>query len=353
MYKMRGKSKETRPIFVEDSRKQWIESTTQFKPYFIEKVIDCLSEPITIESKKIPTTIYDDDDNPVPEEMTYSGDVHLKWCLTGGIVYEYIYEVDTTSSDSLFTTTSDVDVPVKIMDSFSDEFNIVDPKRLLSSEFFEEIVLQIIKRLITIDFSNMDDIFDELPPTDEVDYIDNGKVRIICAEKSCDGDIVMNKIQLFISKDGYYDEIMDIMVNFEVANNKDTRDQMTKVGSDGIVREIYFSRIFSLLNGELNALLERFELKNVKTENHIGRILYLLDKIDDEDNELDKYSAASLCEMFIGKVEKKLKVYTEDLRDLVLAEYKGRKIRMVDIVWPISEYALSRHRQRFIMLFSP
>lgn len=347
---MLGRLEETRPIFVDESRKKWIEATTQLKPYFIEKVTDCLSQPLTIISKKIPINSYDEEDVTL-NEISFSGDIHPKWVLTGGIVYEYIYDVDTMDNNSFFTTTSDIDIPVKIMDIFSDEFNIVDTKKFLTSEFFDDVVFQTIERLNCIDFSDMDYLFDNLPDSDVVDYIDNGKVRIVCAESSNTDNLAMRKTQLFISKDGYYDEIMDIMIYIEVGDNTDKRDQVIKKGTDGIERIIYFNRITTLLNGEFEALIERFVSANVKTENHIGRILYILTRVAYEDDELNKYAVSTLCELFITSICRRRKIKIIDLKEIVLAEYKGKQMKITDIIYPIADYAISKHRARFVMLF--
>ena len=330
-------------------RNKWIAATHELKPIFVEKIADALATPIEVIEKKIPMVTEGDDGN-IYDELTYTETVGLEWYLFGGMVYEYIYDVDTFSQKCPFTPTSDVDIPIKIADKISTEYITVNHKQLLKSEFFTDIIFQVIKRLNDIDFSGLD--IDALPPTTELDYVDNGKVRILLSENDVVGELVFQKIQLMINKDGIYDEIADIMISFEVNNYKDKRAIKQICGHDGVLRTIYYYSLIDIITSEFEALLERFTLNNYKTENHIGRIMWILSEINRERNDLNTRMILNTCSYFISRLERKYKVKTEDLKYLVLCQYRKRDITICDILEQISKYAISFLNPRFVILFN-
>lgn len=341
-------------IHVEEERQNWIEQTHVLKPYFIEKITDCLREPVHIVHTDVQTIEMHEDKKE--DELAHGHatitEVNLSWRLQGGVVYEYIYGVDTERPDSFFTTTSDIDISVKILDHISDEEMVVDTSKLLENSFFSDSILAIVRRLNGVDFSGMDDILDDLPYTEEINSVDNGKVRIVVAESHAEAEIVQHKIQVMISRRGCYDEIADIMVYFERCATTNSVEQKLILGSDGLEREMYYTNLTSMLNSEIDAFIVRNGKCELKAQNHIGRILYILTYVNTEGTKKQKVESCNVCALFITKLTREYRITREALKTKDLIVYKGRYLRITDILRPISKWAIDNYIPAFLLYFT-
>lgn len=352
-------------IFVGADRKKWTDSVKKHKPFFIDIIADCFRDPFGVESKTIPmlldTTDITGAEKTEEQELTYSGSLQLTWSLIGGIVYEYIYDIDTAKKNAPFTPTCDIDLPVCIPDVFYKEGNDenddddeiytdilrINFDKVLDSTLFQDLVYQIINRLKKMDFSHL--VLDELPPAnEEYDVYDHGKIRIIAAEGSKRNvAMVSKKIQMFISVDGQYGEIADIMMKLEQNQTKiNSSTCVVKKGHhDGIHRNIFYIPLEGLLISEIDALLNRFQLGNVKTENHIGRIRYILKTIVASGNTLQQQCVMMDTIRMLSKIARDInakshaKMYA-GVAKKVLCKYKGQDVTVKDIFLPIARFAV-------------
>ena len=367
--KKETQSKKDTEIFVGADRARWTKSVEKVKPFFIDVIADCFKDPFTVESKTIPmlyeTTNDEGDTTTEEQELSYSGSLQLTWSLIGGIVYEYIYDVDTAKKNAPFTPTCDIDLPVCIPDVFykeeeedsdtEDDSGIltINFDKVLESTLFKDLVDQIIKRLSETDFSYIDKLLDVLPASDqqsEYPFSDHGKIRIISAEGSKRSlTMVSKKIQLYISVDGQYGEIADIMMKFASNQRKlDSASCVVKKGAyDGIPRNIFYVPLDGLLMSEIDALLNRFQLGNVKTENHIGRILYILNSVVASGNTLQLQSSVMSTIRILAKLAREIdgKVNADVYAKIAtkkLCTYKGKDVTIKDIIFPIAPYAVGK-----------
>ena len=372
-------------IFVGPERAKWTKSVGKVKPFFIEVIADCFKDPFTVDNKIIPM-LYETTDKhgetiTEEQELTYSGSLQLAWSLIGGIVYEYIYDVNTAKKNAPFTPTCDIDLPVCIPDVFyKDEYDEgeddddededddsgilkINIDKVLDSTLFKDLVDQIIKRLSGTDYSNIDELLDVLPHGDNMEYpfSDHGKIRIISAEGSKRSlTMVSKKIQIYISIDGQYGEIADIMMKLEENQRKiDSSSCVMKKGVyDDIQRNIFYMPLDGLIVSEIDAFLNRYKLGNVKTENHIGRILYILKSIVASGNTLQLQSSMMSTIRLLVKLDREIsgkkptsaEVFAE-MASKKLCTYKGKYVTIKDIIFPIAPYAVGKMNQWFMGVF--
>lgn len=336
---------------VSDDRRKWTNSIVFLKKYFLEKIYDIFNKPIQLSNVSIPTLIYNDDKEE-EKELFYSGIVDLQWKLFGGYIYEYIFDENLSNHDAYFSPTADVDFSVLIPDKYSTEFIVCDTNKLLQSSFYNSIYMELMSRITDIDFSDISDICDDLPiNNDKINSVDFGKVRFVCSDKIEDSNICQQKIQVYISVNGQYNEIVDIIIYFEMGYNNQKNDKIIKLGNDEKSHMINYEPLDNLLSAEFQALQVRLDEVTDKTKNHIGRILYLLMKISKFDNELLKYSVINICNSFLLYLENKLKLPTSKLQHHVLLNYKGVNITVSDLFRSLAEYGIMKNNQRFIMLY--
>ena len=363
-------------IQVGTDRTKWTNSIKALKPFFIDILADCLEKPFYMESKTVPMVISAFNETTDKEELSYTelkytGNIQLTWGLIGGIVYEYIFNVDTSKKNADFTPTSDVDLPVCIPDIFYKEDNEtmkVDLDKVLDSSFFKDLVDQIIKRFQAMDLSYINSMLDDLPEHEgEEEYFDlGGKIRIISnAGNKLVKTMVTKKIQLFISINGQYDEIVDMMTKFEedMQSQKEKFTCIVKKGHDGAERKIHYTPLERLLTSEIDALQARYVLGNVKTENHVGRIMYIFKTIVASGNTVHMQSAMMDATVWLSKMSKSLEDFPKPKRfeaspsaykklaDKVLCTYKGKNMTIKDILSPIAPYAIGRHSPWFRGIF--
>ena len=346
-----------RDLEVSKERREWTKINRFFKQFFFEKIYFALSENLNIERTKIPIIEYYDDET-ISDELSYSGIIKLLPSLIGGYAYEYIYDADTVTKEGFFSATEDVDITILIPDIFSTEMSIIDIEKLKESGyFFEEILSQIIGKIDTIDFSELEylDKLDELPEKDDEYelFYDKQKIRLIVAERNTDKDFIFQKIQIKISKEGIYNSIADVMVIFNTTVKTQDTIIINKKCYDGVNRDIVVSSPSRLLSTDFEALIERYKYPEsiTKTRNHIGRILFLLIMINNGSDELLKYSAKTLCEFNIKEITKRTKKTIKNAVKTVLCNYKGVEFTFEDLLLPIKDYALSKYSPRFLEIF--
>lgn len=337
---------------VSDDRRRWTNSIVYLKKHFLEKIYNIFNIPIRLGNVFIPATIYDENEISIKEKLSYNGIVDLQWKLFGGYVYEYIFDEDLTNKNAYFSPTADIDFAVMIPDNYSTEFIVCDTNEMLKSSFYNGIYMTLLSRVTDLDFSEISYLLDELPPNDDDENnVDFGKIRFVCSDKMSSDNICQQKIQIYVSVNGYYNELVDIIIYFEMSNNKQKSDKIIKTGINLKEHEINYEPLDKLLNSELSALLTRLDDITDKTQNHVGRILYLLSKLSTYDNDILKYVIINTCNLFMVNLEKKYKCKINDLRNIVLLKYKGLDITVKELFRSISEYAIKRHNQRFVILY--
>lgn len=344
---------------IEKSRRHWTNINEKFKQYFTEKILPVFDLHFYINDKSIPIKQYKEKEDDYTEDViSYNGNINLNAFLIGGYVYEYVFNADVNSDKEFFSPTGDVDISIKIPDIFTDDYTIVDISKMLESEFFNDILCQIIERLKLLDYNDLD-LFDKLDnlsiDNETSDYFDKQNIRFEIAEQSISGNLVMQKIQIKICKNGIFEEIMDLMINFEMNSNSSSIDIISKECYDGVTRNIKYASKRKQLSDEISTLFARYEYQEViiKTRNHLGRILFLLLLIDLSSNEADKYAAKSTCEYTASQLKRKLKLVSlKDVGKIEICNYKGAMFTFADMILPIKEYCLSKKSQVFIQIFS-
>jgi hypothetical protein len=117
------------------------------------------------------------------------------------------------------------------------------------------------------------------------------------------------------------------------------------------------------LTSEIDALQARYVLGNVKTENHVGRIMYIFKTIVASGNTVHMQSAMMDATVWLSKMSKSLEDFPKPKRfdaspsaykklaDKVLCKYKGKDMTIKDILSPIAPYAIGRHSPWFRGIF--
>lgn len=332
---------------IPDSRKNWINSTHHLKSYFLEKIVQIFELPFQMEDVKVDTKIYQDEEM-IPSTIYYDGDITLTPILIGGYPFEYIYEADVESENALFTKTEDLDLQVKIPDFISDEYQIVNVNKLIEGQFYQEILDQIETRISNLGFS---DLSLEFPPVEGLN-IDN--VNLVIDDTNVQDDICFKRVYFKIMVDGHYHHIVDMMISFELMQNKIDDDIFEKTCYDGVARNFVIMNRLKLLHSSFETIYSMIVSNryNHKMKNHIGRVIHLLNYISKLKDKDEKYGACVTCEQFIIKLQKKLKISSvKQLSLMVITEFKGEDLTLRSLISPISDYAISRHLSRFIDMF--
>lgn len=345
---------------ISKERKRWTNINHKYKKYFTEKILPIFDKHFFISDVFVPIETSDPDTGDITStEISYTGHIDLLAYIMGGYVYEYIFNADVKSNDAFFSATEDVDLQVIIPDIFSDgDFISINSNLILKSTFFQGIITNIIERLYYLDYTDLDsfDILDSLPEPNEneKDFVDKDKVRIVLVESYNEDDLTFQKIQLKICKNGIYEDIMDIMITMEKNIKKTEVEFIEKLCYDGISREIKYLPKSKLFSSEFDALIDRYSHTEVitKTRNHVGRMLFLLFIISSSDNEADKYAVKLICEYKLSNLVREKKMTLQDVAKIVICEYKGAIITIADLISPIKDYAISKHSDRFIKIFS-
>ena len=345
---------------VNKERRHWTNVNSFYKRYFTEKILPIFDDHFMVDNCSIPFLVFNQEsEESLETTISYLGPIDLNACLLGGYVYEYVFNADVNSENAWFSQTGDVDIPVRISDIFSDEFNNVNINKLDKSEFFNSIITQIIERLVNLDYTELEhlDPLNDLPDIeDNIIYYEKNKVRFVIEDSTIEGNMIHKKIQIMICKNDIYEEIVDLMIVFEISVNSYNTEFITKKCYDGSIREIKYTSKKNLLSSEINALLARYTYPEVitKTRNHLGRILFLLTLIDISTNEIDKYAAKSTCEHLLARLCSLLNNSSSKESSLtVICDYKGEIFTFADMVSPIKQYCLKKHSQRFIQVFGP
>ncbi len=311
---------------------------TDLKKYILEKLNPILNTKI-----RVPKTEFEmNNDDELNCISYFDSEIQLYPILLGGYTYEYIYKVDVNSSNSLFTETEDVDIKLCIPDLFSnEEMKITINKLNDRNSIFNVIVLQIITLLVNQDYSDSP-YLDDLPENSSEFNFDSGKMRFIISD-SFYKSLAFQKIEVICYRDSILYKICDIMIALECGYS---------VPKLSIVNGINCLHITELLNYELSALKRRYKYKICydKTHNHIGRILFLLDYINNNLNDLIKTESVIECSRFILSLGNKY----DDIRkcgNKLLLKYKNKNFRVIDLFVSIKEYGLSINNQIFHIFY--
>lgn len=337
---------------VSRKRRHWTNVNSFYKKYFTEKIIPIFNDSLTIDDCSIPILIDDHEESSIQ----FKDMINLTSYLIGGYVYEYIYNLDVESENSYISPTSDVDIPVKIPDLFSDESNVVDVKRLGESDFFINVINQIIEKLTSLDYSELENLnpLNDLPEVeDEFTYYDKNKVRFLIGETMIEESSISKKIQIMICKDDIYEEIVDLMIVFSVGMKDFKIEEKSKEFYNDSIGIIKYASKKELLSSDVDALLSRYNYPELisKTRNHLGRVLYLLTLIDVNGNDDDKFAAKSTCEYLFTRLHRLFKINFKEISKIVICSYKNEIFTFGDMISPIKNYALQKRSQIFIQVF--
>lgn len=311
---------------------------TELKKYILEKLNPILNTKITIPE----TEIEMNDDDQLQCISYFNGEIQLYPILLGGYVYEYIYRVNVNDPNSLFTETEDVDIKLCIPDLFSNEdMKITISKLNDKHSIFNIIVLEIINLLINQDYS--DSLYlDDLPENNDEITFDCGKLRFIISD-SFYKSLAFQKIEVICYRDNVLYKICDIMISLECGYTSPNLSTFNGIN---------YLPIIELLNSELLSLKDRYKHQVCfnKSHNHIGRILFLLNYINNNLNDSIKSQCVIECSRFILSLGNK----HEDIRkcgNKLLLKYKNKNFRVIDLFVSIREYGLSINNQIFHIFY--
>lgn len=331
-----------------DRRTLWISQTRHYKSKILERLVPILNSEFIVNGSA--GLISTEEEYPSGETLVnFNGLVPIQWRVMGGYVYELIFAI---KSNNLFTETADVDIGVHVKDMFSTNDTVmINCATYGTSSFFEDFLEKFIQKMKLIDFSDIESELDELPKTHEENGIihDFGKLRFFISSPISTQTLCQRKIQIYLSRGGVYDEIFDIIFYTELLSDKTLIYEVFDLRTENGITKVNCCDLLRLVCGDLEALGERIAKPSEKSNNHIGRIMYIFQKFNLMTEEEQRYiiSAVSLFCARLSRITK--------LKGLELGKYefvyRTKMISISEFLEPLKFAANKFNTPYFIHMF--